>query len=200
MAVTRTLLPSDLPALRELLLRLGPDDRRRRFGVATSDSGIAAHVAAVAEAGRDAHVVGAFEDGALVGAAELWFDGDPARDSTSGPLQPDCEIAVVVDTARRGQGIGKRLLERAVLVARNRWARRLHMTCLLENRRMQQLARQFSRELRFEDGSAEADVALPYPSPQSLWAEVVLDAAGFAASGWLPGRAPTALHGSAGAA
>lgn len=176
MAVTRTLLPGDLPVLQELLLRLGPDDRRRRFGTAMGDAAIAAHCGAVAEAGQDARVVGVFQDGALVAAAELWFSASPPG------TQPDCEIAVVVDPAWRGRGFGKRLLERAVLVARNRCARRLHMTCLLENRRMQQLARQFSHELRFEDGSAEAEVALPYPSPQSIWAEAALEAVGFAGS------------------
>ncbi len=43
MPLTRTLLSAELPALRDLLLRLGRDDRALRFGAAVDDAGIEAH-------------------------------------------------------------------------------------------------------------------------------------------------------------
>ena len=79
-------------------------------------------------------------------------------------------------------GIGGFLLGCAVLAVRSRWADRLHLSCMLENRRMQRLARRFTHELRVRERSAEAEIRLPYPSWPSLWAEAVTDVAGLAAS------------------
>ncbi len=174
MPLTRTLLPAELPALRDLLLRLGRDDRALRFGAAVDDAAIGAHCRRLEQAGLGAQVIGAFEDGGLVAAAELWF--------SAGPPPRSCEVAIAVDAPWRGRGIGGVLLGRAVLAARNRWADRLHLSCMLENRRMQRLARRFAHELRVRERSAEAEIRLPYPSWPSLWAEAVTDVAGLAAS------------------
>ena len=119
-------------------------------------------------------MIGAFEDGRLIAVAELWFSAAPPPRS--------CEVAIAVDAAWRGRGIGGVLLGRAVLAARNRWADRLRLYCLPENRRMQSLARRFTQELHVLEGSAEAEIRLPYPSWPSLWAEAMTDAAGFVAS------------------
>ena len=174
MPVTRAVLRAELPALRGLLLRLGPDDRALRFGAAVGDAGIEAHCRRLGQAGLGAQVIGAFEDGSLVAAVELWF--------SAGPPPRSCEVAIAVDARWRGRGIGGVLLRRAVLAARNRWADRLRLSCLPENRRMQRLARRFTHELRIRERSAEAEIRLPYPSWPSLWAEAVTDAAGLAAS------------------
>jgi hypothetical protein len=53
---------------------------------------------------------------------------------------------------------------------------------MLENRRMQRLARRFTRELRARERSTEAEIRLSYPSWPSLRAEAVTDAAGLAVS------------------
>ena len=47
-------------------------------------------------------------------------------------------------------GIGSALLERSLLAARNRGIKRLEVCCILENYRMQQLARKFEAELTFD--------------------------------------------------
>ena len=52
MPMTRTLLRAELPALRDLLLRLGPDDRALRFGAAVGDAGIEAHCRRLGQAQR----------------------------------------------------------------------------------------------------------------------------------------------------
>ena len=173
MPMTRTVLRAELPALRGLLLRLGPDDRALRFGAAVGDAGIEAHCRRLGQAGLGVRVIGAFDDGRLIAAAELWF--------SAGPPPRSCEVAIAVDAPWRGREIGGVLLGRAVLAARNRWADRLHLSCLPENRRMQSLARRFAHELHVHEGSAEAAIRLPYPSWPSLWAEAATDLAGLVA-------------------
>ena len=79
-------------------------------------------------------------------------------------------------------GIGGVLLGCAVLAVRSRWADRLHLSCMLENQRMQRLARRFTHELRARERSTEAEIRLSYPSWPSLRAEAVTDAAGLAVS------------------
>ena len=79
-------------------------------------------------------------------------------------------------------GIGGVLLGCAVLAVRSRWADRLHLSCMLENRRMQRLTRRFTHELRARERSTEAEIRLSYPSWPSLRAEAVTDAAGLAVS------------------
>ena len=165
MAVTRTLqMSSELPDLRDLLLRLGPDDRALRFG----NAAIEAHCRRLAQAGDSVQVIGAYEDGELIGAAEIWFEG--------GSPPPGCEVGIEVDEAWRGHRVGGELLGRAVLVAGNRRARRLRLSCHAENRLMQRLARRFARDLRFDEDGAEADVVLPRPSSCSIRAEATMDA------------------------
>jgi hypothetical protein len=75
--LTRTLLPAELPDLRGLLLRLGREDRALRFGAAVDDAAVEAHCRRIGQAGLGAQVIGAFEDGRLVAAAELWFSAGP---------------------------------------------------------------------------------------------------------------------------
>jgi hypothetical protein len=49
--LTRTLLPTELPDLRDLLLRLGREDRALRFGAAVDDAAIEAHCRRLGQAG-----------------------------------------------------------------------------------------------------------------------------------------------------
>jgi hypothetical protein len=72
------------------------------------------------------------------------------------------------------------LLDRTLLAARNRGIKRLHMACLADNRRMQELARKFAAELSFDFGSVVGEVAAPSPTPLSVLREVITDSYGFA--------------------
>jgi hypothetical protein len=65
------------------------------------------------------------------------------------------------------------LLERSLLVARNCCVQLLQVCCLMENRRMQQLARKFQAELSFDFGSVIGTMESPYPRPLSLMRELV---------------------------
>jgi len=67
-----------------------------------------------------------------------------------------------------------------LLPARNRGFRMLHMACLAENRRMQQLARKFDAELSFDFGSVVGEVESSRPTPLSMMREAMADSHGFA--------------------
>ena len=76
--------------------------------------------------------------------------------------------------------MGTALLARTLLAARNRQIKLLHMTCLAENQRMQQLALKFDAELTFDFGSVIGEVEAPHPTPMSLMRELVADSTGLA--------------------
>jgi GNAT superfamily N-acetyltransferase len=108
----------------------------------------------------------------LRGAAEL---------RPFGPALPhEAEAAFSIEKPWQSHGVGTELLARTLLAARNRGFKLLHMACLAENRRMQQLARKFDAELTFDFGSVIGEVEAPHPTPLSVMREFVADSAGFA--------------------
>ncbi len=122
--------------------------------------------------GLTAAVHGFFADGVLRGAAELR------------PLGPaftrEAEAALSIEAPWQSHGIGSALLERTLLAARNRGIKTLHMACLANNRRMQELARKFAAELSFDFGGVVGEVAAARPTPLSVLRELVADNHGFA--------------------
>jgi len=82
-----------------------------------------------------------------------------------------------VEKPWQSRGVGTALLERVLLAARNRQIERLHMLCLAENRRVQQLARKFGAQLSFGPGSVTGEVEAPRPTPLSIMRELVADSA-----------------------
>jgi hypothetical protein len=76
--------------------------------------------------------------------------------------------------------VGSMLLERTLLAARNRGLKFLHMACLADNKRMQQLARKYAAELSFDFTGVIGEVATPRPTPLSLMREILADSHGFA--------------------
>ena len=147
------------------MLRLDPESRRNRFGGAVSDEFIAHYAEPFALSG--AIIYGFFVDRVLRGAAELC------------PLarEGEGEVALSVERPWQSHGVGTALLERVLLVAGNRETKQLHMICLAENRRVQQLARKFDAELAFQSGSVVVDLIAPRPTPISLIRELVADGA-----------------------
>jgi len=152
------------------LLRLDPESRRNRFGLAIADELIEAYVASPTWNGAVLH--GFIVDGVLRGVAELKPFG--ARFPT------EAEAAFSVEKPWQSHGVGSALLARTLLTARNRGIRQVHMACLPDNARMQQLARKFAAELSFDLDNVVAEVAAPHPTPLSLLHEIVADSHGFA--------------------
>jgi GNAT superfamily N-acetyltransferase len=165
--LTRKLWPVEYGLLRDHFLRLDADSRRERFGAAVSDVFVERHVADLARSGGLAYAYMA--GGSVRGAAELRRVGDLWRGSG--------EAAFSVESGWRDHGIGGDLLGRIIRAARNRGMRRIVMNCLLENRRMQHVARKYEAELRFDHGEVVGELTRG-PNIFSLWREQVEDRMG----------------------
>jgi len=155
---------------REHLLRLDPDSRRNRFGDNVSDEFLANYAALAPSIDTTIH--GFFVNGTMRGAAELRPIG--------AAMAHEAKAAFSIEQPWQSHGVGSALLARTLLAARNRGITFLHMACLADNERMQQLARKFDAELRFDFGSTVGEVAAPHPTPMSVAREIVADSHGFA--------------------
>ena len=169
-AVIRKLWIGETDQYREHLLRLDLPSRRSRFGGAVSDAYVANY--ANRSLTLDGIMHGCFIDGVLRGAAELRPLG--AR------VPRQAEAAMSVEKSWQSHGVGSALLRQTLLTARNRGFRLLHMACLADNLRMQQLARKFDAELSFDFGSVVGEVESSRPTPLSLMRELMADSHGFA--------------------
>ena len=164
----RKLWIGEADAYRDHLLRLDPESRRRRFSGAIGDDFIAQHARSIGAFGVVAY--GFFLDGVLRGAAEL---------RPGAPFGHEAEAAFSIEQPWQSLGVGSVLLERILLTARNRGITALQMQCLAENRRMQQLARKFEADLKFDFGDVVAEVTAPRFTGLSLlreWSEDVFGA------------------------
>jgi GNAT superfamily N-acetyltransferase len=162
-SAVRRLWIGEAELYRQHLLRLDAESRRHRFGGAVSDELVARYAQSSALSG--AVIYGFLVDGVLRGAAELRLLEHAG----------DAEVALSVEKAWQSHGVGTALLERVLLAARNRQVERLHMLCLAENRRVQQLARKFGAQLSFEAGSVMGEMKAPDPTPMSVMRELVVD-------------------------
>lgn len=168
--VIRKMWLSEADRYRDHLLRLDAESRRSRFGGVVADAFVRNY--ADLSLGIDAVIHGFFVNGTMRGAAELRTIGPP--------LAREAEAALSIEKPWQSHGVGSVLLKRTLLAARNRGVKFLHMACLADNRRMQQLAAKFDAELIFDFGSVVGAVATPRPTPLSLLREMVIDHHGFA--------------------
>jgi GNAT superfamily N-acetyltransferase len=170
--LVRKLWIGETAAYRDHLLRLDRDSRHRRFSGTVSDDVIARHAATADDLGTVVH--GFFVEGVLRGAAELRH--------INGMFSREAEVAFSIEQDWQSHGVGTALLERTLLTARNRRITSLRMDCLVENRRMQQLARKFEADLKFDFGSVVGEVDPTRFTPLSVMREWMDDAHGVAAA------------------
>jgi len=170
----RKLWIGEIDAYRDHLLRLDRESRSRRFSGAVSDEFVAHHATSAGKLGIVLH--GFFVDGILRGAAELRSFGSVFARAG--------EAAFSIEQPWQSHGVGTILLERTLLSARNRGIKSLQLHCLADNSRMQQLARKFDADLKFDFGSVVGEVDPPRYTPLSLMREAVADAHGVT-SAWL---------------
>jgi GNAT superfamily N-acetyltransferase len=170
--LVRKLWIGEIAAYRDHLLRLDSDSRRRRFSGTVSDDVIAAHAATADELGTVVH--GFFVEGVLRGAAELRH--------INGMFSREAEVAFSIEQDWQSHGVGTALLERTLLSARNRGITSLRMDCMADNRRMQQLARKFEADLKFDFGGVVGQVDPSRSTPLSVVRELMEDAHGVAAA------------------
>ena len=164
----RKLWDVEAHAYRDHLLRLDHESRRNRFCGAIAEDTIRSYAATAR--GGDVILHGFFVDGVLRGVADLRILGREA------------EAAFSIEKPWQSHGVGSALLERSLLAARNRGVKLMQVCCLMENRRMQHLARKFEAELSFDFGAVIGTMETPYPTPLSLMSELVADGHSFAAA------------------
>jgi GNAT superfamily N-acetyltransferase len=157
-------------AYRDHLLRLDPESRRNRFGGAVADEFVAAYAAGAMRVRAVMH--GFLVDRVLRGVAELKPFG--------AAFPTEAEVAFSIEKPWQSHGVGSVLLERTLLAARNRGIKLVHMACLADNARMQQLARKYEAELSFDMGNVVGEVAAPQATPLSVFREMLADGHGFA--------------------
>lgn len=165
----RKLWLTETEKFRDHLLRLDRDTRRLRFGMPVNDDFI--HEYAERSGNLQSLIYGYFEDGEMRAAAELRRIGDA--------WSVEAEGAFSVEKDYQNQGIGTELLSRVVRAARNRGISRLYMNCLLENRKMQRVAKKFEAALHFDHGDVIGRVTPATPTYISLWNEAIEDGNGF---------------------
>jgi GNAT superfamily N-acetyltransferase len=159
-------------AYRDHLVRLDAESRHNRFCAAISDEMIGTYAATAH--GGDVIVHGFFVDGELRGAADLRI------------IRPldlrEAEAAFSIEKPWQSLGIGSALLERTLLCARNRGIKRLQVSCLMENQRMQHLASKFEVQIAFDFGSVIGKLENPHPTSLSIMQELMVDSQSFAAA------------------
>lgn len=163
--LVRKLWLGETKAYAEHLLRLDPESRHRRFSGAVADELVQRHAETAEDMGVVVH--GFFVDGVMRGAAELRH--------IDGFIGSAAEAAFSIERPWQSLGVGTALLERTLLSARNRGVKKLHMQCLSDNRRMQQLARKFEADLKFDFGGVVGDLDPAQVTPMSLMREALAD-------------------------
>jgi RimJ/RimL family protein N-acetyltransferase len=165
----RKLWPTDAGLFREHLLRLDKESRRLRFAHSVSDAFIEEYASRMGDFGSV--VFAYFLAGRVRGAAELRRLGDV--------WGIEAEAAFSVERMHQDNGIGSELMGLVVRAARNRGIRRLYMSCLAENGRMQAIARKHDAELRFELGEVIGEIVPQTPDYVSQISEAAEDRVGF---------------------
>jgi GNAT superfamily N-acetyltransferase len=165
----RKLWPTETIKFRDHLLRLDKVSRRMRFAHSVSDDFICDYAERMNELGG---VVYAFvEDDEVRAVAELRKLGDV--------WGQEAEAAFSVEPTHQDLGIGSVLMGRIIRAARNRGVKRLFMSCLPENNRMQAIARKYEAELTFEPGEVVGEIVPQDPNYFSVMAEAIEDRVGY---------------------
>ena len=155
----RELTRVDRAALERHLLALDSNDRRLRFGAPLSDTAVRAYIVRI-DLARDAAFALFDEELAIVGAAHVAQAEDHA------------ELGVSALPGHRNRGVGRALLARAVMRARNWGVSALFMHCLRENHTMMHLAQKQGMRIVTDEGEAEAWLALAPADASSHFGEV----------------------------
>ncbi len=167
--VVRRMWPTETGKFRDHLLRLDKESRRMRFAHSVSDAFIDEYARRMTQYGS--LVYGHLVDGNVRGAAELRRLGDTWGE--------EAEAAFSVERPYQNHGVGTELMGLVVRAARNRNIRRLYMSCLADNAKMQAIARKHAALLRYESGDVVGEILPAQPSYLSLVEEAAEDRMGF---------------------
>lgn len=158
------------------LKKLGLEDRILRFCNAVGDEAIDSIVGKIYERmtrGDDAVFAHFSLEGEMLGAVHVSVFQEPQGERVA-------EVGISVLPEGRGQGLAKRLMERAALHAENRRCSRLQTVCLLTNESMDRLAKSVGMRVKsdMEEGVRHGELPLKPPTWHSVSYEALLDQAG----------------------
>lgn len=137
----------------DLLLALSPEDRHLRFGYAASDAQVRGYVRRI-DFASDA-VLGIFNRRLqLIAMAHVAYGTEP-----QGP--ESAEFGVTVAACARGRGLGARLFERALMLARSRGVDKMLVHALSANVAMLKIARNAGASVQCLGSESEAYLQLP---------------------------------------
>lgn len=155
----RTLTATELPLLRDHLLRLDRDSRRDRFNGSLDDNFVVRYAIKCVSDGTIILVY--VEDGMVRGAAELH-----QPDLSPGSLP---EIAFSVESCVRRRGVGSILFTKLIAKARALGYQSLRITTSAQNDAMRALANKFGAHLTFRHGESTGSIDLrPSPRPGAV--------------------------------
>lgn len=164
----RVIEPADKKKLADGFQRLSPQSRYRRF-FGQKNTLTAEELQHLTEFdGNDHFALGAFEvfpggdEGDAIGVARFFRLPEDVETA---------ELAIAVTDDRQGRGIGRRLLQRLLAVARERGIKRIRCHVLTENERMRRLAESVlgkAASLRREGEILIADFLIPEPVPATV--------------------------------
>jgi GNAT superfamily N-acetyltransferase len=146
----RVLKASEMPLLRDHLLRLDAASRRDRFNGVVDDDFLIKYAGGCSDDG--VIVIGYIEDGEVHAAAELH---EPKRSPDEMP-----EIAFSVEQHLRRRGVGSVLFKALLAEAKRHGYRELRVTTGAQNDAMRALARKFGTKLKFSHGELSGNLDL----------------------------------------
>lgn len=147
----------------EHLLALDEDDRYFRFCSVLSDEAITNYVDKISS--TDVIIAQYDEELKIVGAVQLIFYKNAKNERIA-----DFGISVLKES--RGNGLARKLLERAILYAKNHGVEKMCTLCLVTNRRMQHLAKNSGLTVQESDEGKQALLELDSPNSFSLAEEI----------------------------
>ena len=163
--IIRELREDERSAVLAFFLCLSSMDRYRRFGRPMGDEALRTYVARLDW--TDTVLFGAFaSDAALAGLLEL------------ADVRGGAEIAVVVAPQSRGTGLGRAMMDRALLKAKVRGHEKVVLLCQMDNQPMRRLARSAGLEAEVEDAEVEGLLALPRAVLSDMTEDVTHDTIG----------------------
>ncbi len=138
----------DREAIQDHLLRLSSNDRYLRFCTTATDYYILRYVASNLKI-EPQWAYGAFDQGKLVALVNIADLGKEVF-----------ELAFSIDQDYRGQGLAGQLMESAVQRCRELAAKKIIMSCLRQNQKMQALARRSGLAVKTVDDEVYAELLI----------------------------------------
>lgn len=162
MITTRFLATGEFQQYADWLKKLDTETRATYFGIPYTDEQIGNLVSRIVEQSDRHHFLVAEYKGKWIGSIHI-----------AETLDSEVEFGFVVDEKHRGNGIADRMMQEAVVWARNRGYSALYMHCLSRNTPIKRLCIKHGMILETEYGETETKMPLQPPDLTSITTEVV---------------------------